>query len=115
MLGEEKYFRDVLDIIILALFFIVELVLANLRMAYYTVMPLSRMRPAIVAVPLEEMDDTEMTVLANMLTLTPGTLSLDASDDRRTLYVHVMWFEDLDETRRGIKRNFEARVLRALR
>jgi multicomponent Na+:H+ antiporter subunit E len=115
VMGQFKYFRDVYDVIALIIFFIVELILANLRMAYYTVMPLNRMRPAVIAVPLEPMNETELTVLANLLTLTPGTLTLDISDDRRIMYVHVMRLYDLEEAKRDIKRGFEERVLKGLR
>jgi multicomponent Na+:H+ antiporter subunit E len=115
VMGQFKYFRDVYDVIALIIFFIVELILANLRMAYYTVMPLNRMRPAVIAVPIEPMNETELTVLANLLTLTPGTLTLDISDDRRIMYVHVMRLYDLEEAKREIKRGFEERVLKGLR
>jgi multicomponent Na+:H+ antiporter subunit E len=115
VLGESKYFRDVYDIILLCVFFVVELISANLRMAYYVVMPLSRMRPAVIAVPLEDLSETELTVFSNLLTLTPGTLSLDISDNRRAIYVHFMWYEDAESARRNLKRGFERRVIKALR
>lgn len=115
VLGESKYFRDVYDIIALGVFFVVEIVVANLRMAYYVVMPLSRMRPAVLAVPLEELNETELTVFSNLITLTPGTLSLDISDDRRVIYVHFMWYDDAESARRNLKHGFERRVIRALR
>jgi multicomponent Na+:H+ antiporter subunit E len=56
-------------------------------------------------------------LLANLITLTPGTLSLDVSADRRVLYIHVMYIDDddLDSIRRSIKEGFERRVLEALR
>jgi len=116
---EGGYFRDFTEIVGLAGYFVIELVLANLRMAYFVVMPLNRLRPGVIAVPLEPMTDSEMTVLANLITLTPGTLSLDASRDpetgRRILYVHVMHYRDADEVRDSIKNGFERRVLEAMR
>jgi multicomponent Na+:H+ antiporter subunit E len=78
-------------------------------------MPLNRMRPAVIAVPIEPMNETELTVLSNLITLTPGTLTLDISDDRRTMYIHVMRLYDLEQTKRDIKRGFEQRILKALR
>jgi multicomponent Na+:H+ antiporter subunit E len=113
--GQQKYFRDVYDIIALFVFFVVELVVANLRMAYYVIMPLNRMRPAVIAVPLEELDETELAVFSNLITLTPGTLSLDVSDDRRVIYVHFMWYDDAESARSNLKRGFEQRVIKALR
>lgn len=114
-LGDTYYFKDLSELTALITFFIKELFVANIRMAYYTLSPLNRLNPGIVAVPLEEMSEGELTVLANLLTLTPGTLSLDVSADRRTLYVHFMDIRDPEAARKEIKEGFEARVLRALR
>jgi multicomponent Na+:H+ antiporter subunit E len=47
--------------------------------------------------------------------MTPGSLSMDVSDDRRVLYVHAMFVEDAEEFRREIKESFERRVLEMLR
>ncbi|MBX3386369.1 MAG: Na+/H+ antiporter subunit E [Phycisphaeraceae bacterium] len=119
VLQERKYFTDFLDIIGLIFYFFVELIIANFRMAYYTVMPLNRMRPGVISIPLEEMNETELTLLCNLITLTPGTLSLDVMEDKETgerrLFVHVMWYRDTESVRREIKRGFESRVLEALR
>jgi multicomponent Na+:H+ antiporter subunit E len=71
----------------------------------------------VVAIPLDAKSDIEITLLANLITLTPGTLSLDVSSDRSVLYIHVMYVDndDLDEVRRKIKSGFERRVLEVLR
>jgi multicomponent Na+:H+ antiporter subunit E len=71
-------------------FFLKELLLANLKVARGGARSPGRLRPAIVAVPLTVDRDAEIALLANLITLTPGTLSLDVSPDRRTLYVHAM-------------------------
>jgi multicomponent Na+:H+ antiporter subunit E len=115
VLGSGAYFRDLREIVELILYFVWELVLSNFRMARYTLSPLRRLHPGIVAVPLEPMSDLELTVLTNLITLTPGTLSLDVSADQRTLYVHVMDVADPDAVRREIKDGFERKVLKALR
>lgn len=115
VLGPSDYFRNVKEFLTLIWYFVRELFIANLRMAYYVVMPLNRMRPGIIGVPLEPMSDLEITALANLLTLTPGTLSVDVSEDKRTLYVHVMYYRDRDAFQREIKEGFEARVIRGLR
>jgi multicomponent Na+:H+ antiporter subunit E len=75
------------------------------------------MRPGIIAIPLDARTDLEITLLANLITLTPGTLSLDVSADRRVLYVHVMYIDndDIEAVRRSIKDGFERRVLEVLR
>ncbi|MBW3600685.1 MAG: Na+/H+ antiporter subunit E, partial [Planctomycetes bacterium] len=59
--------------------------------------------------------DDEITLLANLITLTPGTLSLDVSEDRKTLFVHAMYIEDPEKLRRHVKEGMERRVLELLR
>jgi multicomponent Na+:H+ antiporter subunit E len=99
----------------LALFFIWELILANLRVAYDVVTPRHHMRPGVIGVPLAAHTDLEITVLSSMISLTPGTLSLDVSADRKILYIHAMYIDDVDAVRRKIKDGFERRVLEVLR
>ena len=73
------------------------------------------MRPGIVAIPLEARTDDEITLLANVISLTPGTLSLDVSDDRKVLYIHAMFIDDEQQLRDEIKSGFERRLLDVLR
>lgn len=96
--------------------FVWEIILANLRVTYHVFAPLHRMRPGIVAVPLQVRTDAGITMLANIITLTPGTLSLDVSADRTTLYVHGMnvvpdpqgFREEIEQTlEREVKEVFE--------
>jgi multicomponent Na+:H+ antiporter subunit E len=96
-------------------FFVKELVLANLKVAAAVIAPAGRLRPAIVAVPLALDRDAEIALLANLITLTPGTLSLDVSPDRRTLYVHAMATTSPDHLRREIREGFERRILEVFR
>ncbi len=99
----------------LAGYFAWQLVLANLKVAWDVLTPTHHMRPGVVAVPLDAQSDLEITILANLITLTPGTLSLDVSDDKSVLYVHVMHLGDMDEFRSEIKQGLEIRLLRLLR
>jgi len=95
-------------------FFLWELAVANLRVAAAVLGPSHLVRPGIVAVPLDVTSDAGIALLANLITLTPGTLSLDVSADRRFLYVHCLAVDDPDETVRSIKHGFERRVLGVL-
>ena len=87
-----------------------ELLLSNAAVARSILRPVSSLSPGIVAVPLDLTSDAGITVLANLVTLTPGTLSLDVSPDRRTLYVHALDVADPDAFRREVKEGFERRV-----
>jgi multicomponent Na+:H+ antiporter subunit E len=117
VVGTPNYLIKVRQVIGLLLFTIWELIQANLRVAYEVLTPGYGMRPGVIAVPLDARTDTEITLLANLITLTPGTLSLDVSTDRRVLYIHVMHIDDhnLEAVRRNIKEGFERRVLEVLR
>ncbi len=113
--GSPDYARRVSKVIGLLLFFIKELIVANLRVAYDVLTPGLQARPGILAVPLDARTDLEITLLANMITLTPGTLSLDVSNDRKTLYIHAMYADDPDAVKLSIKHGFERRLLEVLR
>ncbi len=116
LIGQPTYLLRLWRLLKLLVFFVWELLLANLRLAYDVLTPGYQLRPGVVAVPLEARSDTEITLLANMITLTPGSFSLDVSADRRVLYVHVMYLgEDVDAFRRKIKSGFERRILEVLR
>lgn len=110
------YIRRVLAILKLGAFTVKELVVANLRVALYTVSSLRTLRPAVLRVPLEpESTDAEITLLSTLITLTPGTLTIDVTESRDALFVHVMHVEDAAETIREIKHGFERRVLEVTR
>jgi multicomponent Na+:H+ antiporter subunit E len=117
VIGTPNYLAKIAQVLELIAFVIWELILANLRVAYDVLTPGYGMRPGVVGVPLDARTDAEITLLANLITLTPGTLSLDVSSDRRVLYIHVMYIDDddLEEVRRKIKSGFERRVLEVLR
>lgn len=96
-------------------FFLWELLAASLWVVFDILTPRHRMRPAIIAVPLDLKGDLEITLLANLITLTPGTLSLDVSPNRDILYIHAMYVDDVEAFRRRVKERFETRVREVLR
>lgn len=113
--GGGTYARRVFRFVRFAAFFIWELILSSLRIAYDIVTPTLYARPRIIAIPLDARTDTEVTLVANFLTLTPGTLSLDVSTDQRTLYVHTMYTENRERFITEVKQGLEARLLEVLR
>jgi len=113
--SDTRYFQIVPRTIGFVFFFLYELVKANIQVAYDVITPTFYMTPGIVRVPLDAKTDFEITLLANLISLTPGTLSLDVSEDRKVLYVHTMYVEDKDKFIEGIKSGFERRLLKLLR
>ena len=98
----------------LAAFFFWELVRANLRLALDVATPRFQMKPGIVAIPLDVTSDAEILLLAMLINLTPGSVALDVSADRRVMYVHVMYIDSPDAARSEIKFGFERRVRQLL-
>ena len=97
------------------LYFMFDLLRSTLRISYYVVSPLRRLHPAILGVPLTAKTDTQITVLANLTTLIPGTFALDISDDHRVLYVHFMKVSNLDRARNSIPQGIERKLLEVMR
>lgn len=109
--GAETYVRKFPLVVRFLLYFVWELVKANYNVLIAVLFtPISKLRPGIVGVPIDLKSDAEITMLANMITLTPGTLSLDVSDDCRCLYVHALEVDDPETFRRDTKQGFERAV-----
>ena len=115
LFGPNRYCRKLVGLLGLALFFLWELLVSSLRVAWDVITPPQKSRPGIIALPLDVDTDIEITILANLVSLTPGTLSLDLSADHKTLFVHAMFVDDPEQLRREIKNGMERRVLEALR
>lgn len=115
IVASDGYIRKVPRVVALAAYFLYELVAANIRLAADLITPGSKIHPAILAMPLDAKTDAEITLLASLVTLTPGTLSMDVSPDRSTLYIHALYAQDPEALLHSIKNGFEARVLEILR
>ena len=110
-------FGRLFSIAALALLFIRELLLSALGVARLVLTPnIGRhLKPAIIAFPLTAASDAEITLLANLITLTPGTLSVDVSPDRKRLYVHVLSLRSREALIENISRGFENKVMDVFR
>lgn len=106
-----RYFRLVPKLISFFFYFLYELLKANLQVAWEVGTPRFNMTPGIVAVPLDLKSDGQITLLANLITLTPGTLSLDVSEDKKYLYVHSMYIKNREDFIWSVKNGFEKRII----
>ncbi|MDJ0974120.1 MAG: Na+/H+ antiporter subunit E [Planctomycetota bacterium] len=97
--------------LILAVTFLWDLVISSVRMGVHVLRPQHTWREAIVPVAIETQSEGELTVLSALITLTPGTLTVDVAEDQRTLHVHVMTSGDPD----AMRRDLEAGVVRHVR
>lgn len=96
------------------LIFIRELIKANIDIVVGVLSPLEKQSPGILAIPLDVTTDAEITLLANMITMTPGTLSLELSDDRKVLFVYFFKITDPEQEKQAIKSGFERLVREVL-
>lgn len=111
--GSLGYFARARRVISLGLLFIYELVLSAWRVAVLVVSPKMDVQPGILAYPLTVKRDFEIALLANLITLTPGTLSVDVSEDRTKLFVHCVDCSDPEATKRDIAEGFERKIIEA--
>ncbi|GIO27620.1 Na+/H+ antiporter subunit E [Ornithinibacillus bavariensis] len=109
------YGRRVMKIIKLMLIFIRELLLSNLSILKLVYTPKPEIEPGIFALPLEVKSNWEITLLAHLITLTPGTLSVAISDDSKTLYIHAMDIDEVNKSVKDIKDSFEKAILEVTR
>lgn len=109
------YFSRPWKIACFAVFYLKELIVSNLVVALSIISPRLDIKPGVIAMPLQARTDIEITLLANLITMTPGTLSLDVSADRSTLFVHAMNIDDAEQLKRQLSDTLEKRVLDILR
>jgi len=111
-LGRPKALRKARQVAGLAWLFLKELLLSAVRVAMVVLSPNLRaaLRPAIIAVPLTVKSDAEIALLANLITLTPGTLSVDVAEDKSVLYVHALNLTTREALIADIANGFEARI-----
>jgi multicomponent Na+:H+ antiporter subunit E len=109
------YLSRVVAVISLLFLFIKELIMANISVLKVVLRPKLDFKPGIFALPTELKTDWEITLLANLITLTPGTLVVDVSFDNKILYIHAIDIADADESIDEIKNSFEKAIMEVSR
>lgn len=109
------YLHRVSAIIKLFFLFIKELILSNLNVLKHVLKPKLDIKPGIFALPTELEKDWEIMLLANLITLTPGTLTVDVSDNNKILYIHAVNIDDVKESVDSIKNTFEKAIMEVSR
>ncbi|MCA1064928.1 Na+/H+ antiporter subunit E [Rossellomorea sp. AcN35-11] len=109
------YLMRVTAVINLFFLFLKELILANISVLKTILRPKLDFQPGIFAFPTELKSDWEITLLANLITLTPGTLVMDVSYDNKMLYVHAIDIPDADQAIKEIRNSFEKAIMEVSR
>ncbi|RPF55554.1 Na+/H+ antiporter subunit E [Aquisalibacillus elongatus] len=109
------YLLRVWKVISLILLFIKELILSTWNIVKLAYVPKLKVQPGIFALPTDLKSNWEITLLANLISLTPGTLSVSVSDDYTTIYIHAMDMPDVEEEINDIKNTFEKAIMEVTR
>ncbi len=115
LFGPNRYHARFVGAVTLFFYFLKELAISSWMVALAALAPRLPDDYGFVEMPLDARDDAEIVLTANLISLTPGTLSVDVSPDRRTLLVHAMFVGDPAATVAAMKDGMERRVLEALR
>ncbi|WP_280768542.1 Na+/H+ antiporter subunit E [Salipaludibacillus daqingensis] len=105
------YFRRVIALFKLLFLFTYKLVLSNIDVTKIVLSPKMNIQPGIIAVPTKLKTDWEVTLLANLISLTPGTLTMNFSENGRTLYVHSIHVPDKEKAIKEIHESFERAIM----
>jgi len=109
------YLRKIWAIVRLFFIFMRELILSCYTVLRAVIQPKLNIQPGIVAVPTQLQSDWEITLLACLVTLTPGTLTLEVSPEQDILYVHAMDASHADELIKQIQQTFESAIMEVTR
>lgn len=105
------YLKRLYRLVVLFLIFIRELISSNIQIVKYVYKKDLNIEPGIFAMPIEVKQNWEITLLANLITLTPGTLTVAISDDQTQLFIHALDIDTKEESINDIKNTFEKAIM----
>ena len=112
--GCDSYFRRAGKWTKLVVLFLYELFASSVQVVVAVLSPGQSFRPGIISMPLTVKREMEILLLTNLISLTPGTLSLDVTEDGETLYIHAMFADDPQAIIEQIQTGMERWVLEAM-
>jgi multicomponent Na+:H+ antiporter subunit E len=91
-------------IIYLIIYYVVKLITANLYIAWDIITPKMRTNPGMIEVDTATKTDFGLLLLSNLISMTPGTLSIDIDSSREKLQVHLLYMNRKNETLKEIEK-----------
>lgn len=113
--SNQDYFMRVPKILAFIMYFLYDMLKANIEVAIDVVTPNYNMKPGIIKFEMDAKTDFEITMLANMVAMTPGTLVIDISKDKKYMYIHAMYLKDIARFKRNLKQRTEKKLLEIIR
>lgn len=111
---KSSYFKRVWYWLKLLVLFHYELIVSSLQVLWDIITPQHRAKPALIDMPLDAKTDVGILLVTNLISLTPGTLCIDVSPDRKSLKIHAMFADDPDAVCHTLKSGMERWVLDAV-
>ena len=96
-----------------ALFYLKEVIVSNFKVAYDVLTQKHYMHPGFISIPVDELNDRQLLIISNLLSMTPGSVSIDISSDKRELFIHAMYLENPEALRQEIITKYVKRVKEA--
>lgn len=86
------------------LFYLYKLVQSNIIIAWDILTPKLYTNPAFIEVPLILKSNLGLLMFSNLLSMTPGTLSIDISEDKKTMLIHAMYYSSDELMQKDFKK-----------
>ena len=108
----KKWIHWIVTLLRFAVFYAGEILVSNLRVARDVLAPRPKLVPGVLALSVADLSERQIVVLAALLTMTPGTLSLEADRAAGKLYLHCLYLEPSAD---GLRRTLEEDYVHAIR
>ncbi len=105
-----KFIVRILRFVAFIFYYLKELFLSSLFVAYDIITPKDLSKPGIVEVPVDLKSETAIIAYANLISMTPGSLTMDMSADKKKIYIHAMYLHDKDAFIKKMKGELERKI-----
>ena len=112
---ERNYFYRVPKIILFIFSFFYDMIRANIEVTQEIMTPRLNMTPGIIAYEHSLQTDFEITMMTNLIALTPGTMVLKISDDKKILYIHGLYIQDKEKFVERLRNGLEKKLIEIIR
>lgn len=92
------------------LFYLKEVIKTNFIVAMEVVTPTHYMKPGFIELDVNDLDDSQLLIFCNLLTMTPGSMVVDVSEDKKTVLVHILYLEDEEVVKSEIQEQYLNKV-----
>ena len=106
-----RIIEKIKDILTFLVFYVSKVIQANFELAYYLLSPRLNMKPGILKIPVHLKHNQAILLLINLISMTPGTLTMDLSEDKRHIYVHFLFLSNEEKKVKEIE-NLESRIFK---